>query len=93
MDIIRAKDINSKPIEEQLEFYKKQFGYRHCSLYGWELRDDWVMCDGELYRTEAFDQKIEEEKEKLQHEIDQMNEKIADKIVKYEKLTNKEFKV
>ncbi|WP_336761414.1 hypothetical protein [Paenibacillus sp. USHLN196] len=86
MNIIKAKEMNNKPIEEQLQFYKQYFEESSCAMYGWELGNDWVMYKDLLYRTEAFEKIIEEEKSELNARIESLNNQIKAATSELDKL-------
>lgn len=81
MNITKSKDINSKMVVEQLIFYKDYFESRHCIQYGWEVRDQWTLSDGELYCNEAYEKKIYEDKKEAKVEIKNLQ-------IEIERLTN-----
>ncbi|RPK31786.1 hypothetical protein [Paenibacillus xylanexedens] len=86
--IIKAKDMNSKPIEEQLRFYREQFEEGSCVMSGSELCNDWVIYNDQAYSTEAFERVIAKEKAELNERIDSLNKQIKRAVSELDKLEN-----
>lgn len=71
---IFADDINKLPEKERLEFYKKEFRYRHCVRSGHEVGLDWVIYDGNLYTRDSYEYQAEEDKARVIKEIKELKE-------------------
>ena len=86
MSIIRAKEMDSKSIEEQLLFYKQWFEEGSCVMSGSELRNDWVIYKDQAYSTDAFEILIAKEKAELNERIESLNKQIKRATSELEKL-------
>ncbi|PYE51539.1 hypothetical protein DFQ00_102333 [Paenibacillus barcinonensis] len=84
--IIRAKEMDSKSIEEQFLFYKQQFEEGSCVMSGSELRNDWVIYNDQAYSTEAFEIVIAKEKAELNERIESLNKQIKRAVSELDKL-------
>ncbi|PYY28249.1 hypothetical protein [Paenibacillus illinoisensis] len=88
MNIIRAKEMDSKSIEEQLLFYKQRFEEENCVMSGSELSNDWVIYNDQAYSTEAFERLIAKEKAELNERIESLNKQITRAVSELNKLEN-----
>lgn len=86
LSIIRAKEMDSKSIEEQLLFYKQWFEEGSCVMSGSELRNDWVIYKDQAYSTDAFEILIAKEKAELNERIESLNKQIKRATSELEKL-------
>lgn len=86
--IITENQIDKLSINEQLEFYKKNFRFQHCELDGCgnEVHGDWTLYNSSLYCEGCFDWLINEEKEKAKKEISKYENQINELKEKYELL-------
>lgn len=86
--IIRAKEMDSESIEEQLLFYKQQFEEGSCVMSGSELRNDWVFYNDQAYSIEAFEIVIAKEKAELNERIESLNKQIKRAVSELDRLEN-----
>jgi uncharacterized Zn finger protein (UPF0148 family) len=75
-ETIREEDIDKLSVEKQLEFYKQSFHSQHCGRCSNELAWGWVEYDGDLYCDDCFNYVVEEEKGKVQKEINEYENRI-----------------
>ena len=81
------EDINKLSVEQQLEFYKKHFLYQHCACNcGREIGTGggWVVYEGDVYQRDCFDYLRRQEKEKIEKNMERLQEELEREKKKYE---------
>jgi len=83
-EIIYKKDVEKGMSEkEQLDFYRGQFEYSHCSNCGNELGWDWVVYEGIRHCERCFDLIREKEIEDAKKTIEECERKSKELKEKY----------